>query len=139
MTQSIPNDDVIDVVCIVLVDPAKRILVTQRANDGVLGGKWEFPGGKVEKGEDHEDALRRELREELCLEVGDLSPLTPVIHAYDSARIRLLPFLSRCEIHPDLTLVEHADFLWASFEKARPLDWAPADLPILAQLEKLPW
>jgi 8-oxo-dGTP diphosphatase len=96
--------------------------------------KWEFPGGKVEDGEDHQSALRRELQEELCIEVGDLNALAPVTHAYDFGTIRLWPFLCRCEQPPRLKLVEHTDFVWSSLAEFRSLDWAPADVPVLAEL-----
>lgn len=127
----------IDVVCLVLVDQGNHVLATQRPDGGALARKWEFPGGKVEDGEDHETALRREIREELCVEVADLTALAPVTHFYDFEAIRLWPFLSRCEQPPRLKLVEHANFIWSALEEANSLDWAAADLPILVQLEGL--
>ncbi|MEC5128253.1 (deoxy)nucleoside triphosphate pyrophosphohydrolase [Verrucomicrobiales bacterium BCK34] len=130
-------DNLIDVVCLVLVDPRSYILATQRPSGGHLAGKWEFPGGKVEVGEDHETALRREIQEELCIEVNDMRALSPVIHSYSFGTIRLLPFLSRCEQPPLLKLVEHTDYTWTDLTESASLDWAPADIPILAQLSEI--
>ena len=127
----------IDVVCLVLVDQRNHLLATQRPDGGSLAGKWEFPGGKIENGEDQETALRRELREELCIEVGDLSALSPVIHEYEFGTIRLWPFMSRCAEPPQLKLVAHADYFWATLAEIRSLGWAPADVPILAELAEL--
>lgn len=130
-------DRVIDVVCLVLVDEKNYILTTKRPDGGSLPGKWEFPGGKVEDGEDHETALRREIQEELCFDVSDLTALAPVTHDYDFGTIRLYPFLSRCEQPPLLKLVEHSDYLWSDLTDVDSLDWAPADVPILAQLAEI--
>lgn len=124
----------ITVSCLILLDSQNAFLATQRPPHKSLGGLWEFPGGKVEKGESPEEALRRELREELHLSVDSLIPLTPVAHHYDFGSIRLIPFLARCEHRPALELVEHSAACWANSESANSLEWAPADLPILAEL-----
>lgn len=124
----------ITVSCLVLLDRQNTFLATQRAAEKSLGGLWEFPGGKVEPGETAEEALRRELREELHLTVDRLLPLTPVIHHYDFGTIRLIPFQARCGLRPTLTLTEHIAAHWVDPEEARLLEWAPADLPILAEV-----
>lgn len=93
----------------------------------------------MEPGEDHEAALRREIWEELSLDLGGqvFSPLSPSAHAYSFATIRLWPMVCRLEIRPDLTLVEHAAQIWLPLPEARRLDWAPADVPILDKLERV--
>ena len=72
-----------------------RFLVTRRAQDGFLGGLWELPGGKWQEGETAPEALRRELREELSLEVVHLRPHPAVRHGYSHFEVRLHPF--ECE------------------------------------------
>ncbi len=74
----------------------KKVLLAQRPADGLLGGMWEFPGGKVEPGESLEDCLRRELREELDIEVGVGEPFGVYSHAFTHFRITLHAFL--CEL-----------------------------------------
>ena len=126
--------------CAVLLDPTSRFLTVQRPAGRSLAGLWEFPGGKVEPGESPELALRRELKEELDLDpanLAELAPLAPVLHAYDFATIRLVPFLVRCRQRPPLTLLEHADHRWIAIEEADGLPWAPADLPVLEELRRL--
>jgi A/G-specific adenine glycosylase len=72
-----------------------RLLLTQRREDKMLGGMWEFPGGKCEDGESLEDCLRREIREELALEIEVGDALTTVRHAYTHLRITLHAFECR--------------------------------------------
>lgn len=79
--------------------------------------------------------MRRELREELNLEVGTLQPLHHTTHTYEFAAIRLLPFLSCCKGRPSIHRAEHTACRWVTMTEARELNWAPADLPILECLE----
>ena len=137
LSESMTNNLPITVTCLVLIDAQETILATQRPEGKALGGLWEFPGGKVEEGEDPEEALRREIREELCLELGELTPLEPVEHTYPFGTIRLLPYLSRCEARPAIHLTEHTALRWLKLEEAGEIEWAPADLPVLDQLRLL--
>jgi len=73
----------------VILDGARRILITRRARESHQGGLWEFPGGKVEAGESLAGALARELREELGIEIGHTSPLLAVRHDYSDKRVLL--------------------------------------------------
>lgn len=123
--------------CLILAAPGGCVLATRRPLDKALGGLWEFPGGKVEAGESAEEALRREIREELILELGTLESLTPVEHTYDFGMIRLLPFLTRCPERPAVHLVEHVEARWLAPVDFGSVEWAPADVPILGEIEIL--
>jgi A/G-specific adenine glycosylase len=70
-----------------VVQHGDRILITRRQNAGLLGGLWEFPGGKVEDGEAPDDTCRREIREEVNLDVSVTGYLTHVDHAYSHFKI----------------------------------------------------
>lgn len=108
-----------------------RILCAQRGSDGALAGKWEFPGGKVERGEPPRDALVRELTEELLCEVAVGEVVTTTIHDYDFATICLTTFL--CELLAgEPTLTEHQAVVWLAPDELYTLDWAPADVPAVA-------
>lgn len=89
-----------------------RILISRRRSDAVLGGLWEFPGGKIEAGETPEDALIREFREELGITVTPGRRLGEIHHAYDHGRVHLLPMF--CHFPPgpaqvplNLEVVDH--------------------------------
>jgi len=72
-----------------------KVLVARRADDRHLGGTWEFPGGKVEPGEEPDDAARRELFEETGLAAGELEPLIVFVHDYPDRRLRFHAFVAR--------------------------------------------
>ncbi len=89
--RSLPHYDVTAGV----IQDGERVLIAQRPPEGMLGGLWEFPGGKVEPGESLEECLRRELREELGIEVEVLEPMMTIRHAYTHMRITLHVFRCR--------------------------------------------
>ena len=123
----------IDVVCGVIEDTDGRFLVCLRPQGKHMGGLWEFPGGKLDPGESPEDALVRELREELGVEVAVAAALEAVIWNYERGRIRLLPF--RCTIiGGELRAIEHERILWCAPEDFGNLAWADADVPVLGQI-----
>ncbi len=70
-----------------------KILIAKRKADGLLGGLWEFPGGKKEKGETLKECLKREIREETGIEVQIKNALPQVNHAYSHFRVTLYPFI----------------------------------------------
>ncbi|MGA0854164.1 MAG: (deoxy)nucleoside triphosphate pyrophosphohydrolase [Luteolibacter sp.] len=126
----------IEVVCGIIRDELGRVLVGLRPEGKHLGGLWEFPGGKVDPGESAEEALARELREELGIDVKVGEALDTVRWRYESAEIRLRPHL--CEILGGvIEAMSHERVDWFAFGDLRGLDWAPADVPILSQIESL--
>ena len=129
-------DTPVDVVCLVLIDAKDRIYATRRPPGKALGGLWEFPGGKVDPGETPRSALQREIFEELGIAIEVDAPLTPVIHHYSFGAVRLLPYFGRFLGEASaIQLHEHTEGRWLGLPEARLLDWAPADVPILAELE----
>jgi 8-oxo-dGTP diphosphatase len=122
-----------DVVCAVIHDEERRVLACLRPEGKHLGGLWEFPGGKVEHGESPEEALAREIMEELgvVLEVG--ASLREVIWAYGDRTIRLIPFHGRI-VSGELVAHEHERLLWCVPEEMNSLKWAGADVAILKEL-----
>jgi A/G-specific adenine glycosylase len=110
-----------------------RFLIAQRPPDGMLGGLWEFPGGKRESGESLEDCLRRELSEELGVEVVVGAPLTVVQHAYTHFRITLHAFHCRVVAGQPRPL-GCADWRWVSFDDLPRFAFSAADHQIIAAL-----
>ncbi|MGY6520716.1 MAG: (deoxy)nucleoside triphosphate pyrophosphohydrolase [Mongoliitalea sp.] len=123
---------VIPVTCGIIIWDA-RVLCVQRSESMHLPLKWEFPGGKVEEGEDHRACLQREIQEELHLRITIVGALTPVDFQYnDKPPIRLIPFIATC-LQPQVKLQEHRDLVWLAPERLLELDWAAADLPIVEE------
>ncbi len=119
------------VVCALILEKGK-LLIVRHGPGGYHPLKWEFPGGKINPGETQEDALCREIREELEATVEVLEPLAPVVHAYDSRIIRLIPFLCRL-ISPGLQLNEHIESKWIDPREILDYDILPADRQMLAE------
>jgi len=118
-----------------LADESGRVLLAQRPFDKNLGGLWEFPGGKIEPGESPEEALIRELQEELAIAVAPehLQPLTFASHAYESFHLLMPLYLCRVwQGKP--TMVEHAAFAWVRPQEMKAYPLAPADILLVSAL-----
>lgn len=124
----------IQVTCLVLLHQGK-VLATQRSATMDLPGYWEFPGGKMETEESPTTCLIREIWEELSIEIRISRPLTPVLHTYPNKAIQLIPFLAAWE-SGTLQLTEHAQSQWLAQKDLLSLDWAPADIPIVHELNE---
>jgi A/G-specific adenine glycosylase len=111
-----------------------EVLVAQRRQDDMLGGLWEFPGGKREAAESLPEALRRELREEMGIEIEVGESLTTVKHAYTHFRITLYAFICALR-NGDPRCIECQDFKWASLAEVQALTMAVTDRKIAEALE----
>lgn len=110
-----------------------KYFATQRGY-GEFKDYWEFPGGKIEPGETREDALRREIREELDTEIRIDAFLTTVEYDYPSFHLTMHCFL--CSVcSGKLTLKEHENALWLSDEQLDSLVWLPADLKVISAIK----
>ncbi len=112
-------------------DPA--ILLTRRPTGTHLEGLWEFPGGKVEEGEDPRDALVREVREECGVEIEVDEIVDVIFHAYPKKSVLLLFYEARL-VSGDIQHLEVADHAWVPPEKLRDYPLPPADEPLLKKL-----
>jgi len=117
------------VVVAAVVERADRILVTERLAGTHLAGRWEFPGGKMENGEDHRRCLEREMREELDVEVEVGNELHATIFDYPDRTVEL-HFYS-CAIIGDPTPVLGQRMRWVSRAELKSLRFPPADLELI--------
>jgi len=117
---------------VVLVDVDGRILLAQRPEGKSMAGLWEFPGGKVEPGETHEEALIRELREELGIDTWSscLAPLTFASHRYDDFHL-LMPLFACRKWHGIAQGREAQSLKWVRPNQLRDYPMPPADIPLI--------
>ena len=113
-----------------------RILVTRRAPGEKLEGYWEFPGGKLEPGEQPQDCIVRELAEELGVSSSAGEVLTAAVYEYPGGAINLIA-VSVTLHHEDLRLSVHDAFDWVQPSALLELQLAPADIPIAEELVRL--
>lgn len=118
------NMNHIRVVAAVIHDDKDRIFVTQRGY-GDMKGKWEFPGGKIEPDERREDALKREIREELAAEITIERYLEKV--EWDYPKFRLTMYCYLCKLDSGYTLKEHSAAKWLKRNERLTVDWLPSD------------
>lgn len=121
-----------------LLDREGTVLLAKRPAGRPLAGLWEFPGGKVEAGEQPEEALIRELREELGIEIAkeDLTPLTFASHAYPDFHLLMPVYLCR-RWQGHLTAHEGQELLWARPDTLHLYNMPPADAPLKVALRDL--
>lgn len=132
-----PTAPPLPVVCAILHDGHGRVLVAQRPAHKHLALKWEFPGGKVEPGERPERALVREIAEELGCDIAIGRALPRFTHDYGAVVIEMIPFT--CTLVPGSPapqLHEHVALRWVPPAELPTLDLAPADVPILAWIQR---
>jgi 8-oxo-dGTP diphosphatase len=125
----------IEVVAAVIFREGKVLCVQRPQNSKeYISLKWEFPGGKVEQGEDRIQALKREIREELLIEIQIIEFLMTVEHTYPD--FHLVMHAYTCEIFSGgPVLTEHVDMKWLPVEELDQLDWAAADIPVVTHLQ----
>ncbi|NBT31178.1 MAG: 8-oxo-dGTP diphosphatase MutT [Rhodobacteraceae bacterium] len=117
---------------VALVDPDGRILIAQRPEGKSLAGLWEFPGGKVEPGETPEEALVRELYEELGIETWQscLAPLTFASHRYDDFHL-LMPLFACRRWQGTVQAKEGQALKWVRASELKNYPMPPADIPLI--------
>lgn len=116
-----------------IIQSGGKYFATQRGY-GEWKDWWEFPGGKIEPGESHKDALRREIREELATEIEVGSLLTTVEYDYPKFHLTMHCYLCTV-VSGNLLLLEHEDARWLSGDELDTVKWLPADRSIIDLLK----
>lgn len=130
----------IEVVAAVIVKDG-TILATQRGY-GEFKGKWEFPGGKVEKGENLEQAIIREIKEETNADINVIEYISTIEYDYSTFHLTMHNYL--CElldnnpefVYHDNEALEHENMVWLDLNDLDHLDWLPADILVINDLKK---
>lgn len=123
----------VNVVAAVIFD-GSRVFATQRGYGDMKDG-WEFPGGKVEEGETLQQALKREIKEELNTDILVKEHIMTIEHSYPKFRLIMDCFLCNV-ISGNLELLEAEDAKWVDKDTIDSLDWLPADLKIIPVLKR---
>lgn len=120
----------IDVTCAIIKNDG-AILACKRGAESEHPFEWEFPGGKIEPNETEEECIKREIREELGVEIRIVKELKFIEHYYPSMLVRLIPFI--CEITQGKPLaLEHERFCWQPISQFSDLSWSEADKEVFA-------
>lgn len=123
------------VVAAIIRNDQNQIFCARRKDFGELALKWEFPGGKIELGETHQEALIREIKEELELDITVQDQFITITHQYNTFHITMYNYY--CTItRGKLVLNEHIEYKWLDLNELSSLDWAEADIPIVNELVK---
>lgn len=107
-----------------------KIFATQRGYGDFKDG-WEFPGGKVESGEKPEDAIVREIKEELGADIKVTGFLTTIEHDYPQFHLSMDCFWAELENGTKMTLLEHEAAKWLAVDELDSVDWLPADVKVV--------
>lgn len=122
----------IDVVSAAIIEQGK-ILIAQRPQDKTLANYWEFPGGKIETGETMEEALKREIKEELNIDIDVQTFIDHSSYAYYFGKVNLYLYTANVK-EGDICLREHSQIKWLEVDDLNEVEWAAADIPLAKQL-----
>ena len=124
-------NNIIPVTC-AIIEHKGKILIAQRNHGTSHANHWEFPGGKQEDNESEEECLKREIKEELNIEIVITGNLEPVVHHYPDKSIRLIPFICSYDgemVYPE----EHKKVLWVKPDELPWFEWSAADIRVWKQ------
>ncbi|MGF1635799.1 MAG: (deoxy)nucleoside triphosphate pyrophosphohydrolase [Cyclobacteriaceae bacterium] len=124
----------IRVVCAIITRKSE-VLCVRRSAEMSQPLLWEFPGGKIMEGETEQQALVREIMEELNLKVKPEMRLKPVTHQYEDKKIELIPYFCKAD-NANPILTEHADYCWLKAEKLTDLEFCSPDVAIAEQVNR---
>ena len=123
----------LNVVAAILKNNDNKILIAKRQQGKSIAGFWEFPGGKIEQGETPEEALIRELKEEMYIDIAIDNYFGENVHSYDTITIKLIAFQGSI-VNGNIKLSVHDDCRWVGIEELKNFNFAPADIYFVEKL-----
>ncbi|WP_203247935.1 (deoxy)nucleoside triphosphate pyrophosphohydrolase [Sporosarcina beigongshangi] len=123
----------VHVVGAIIENDNKEILCALRGPEMTLPNYWEFPGGKIEQGESKEEALKREIQEELGCTIEVFDHVEDTTYEYEKVIVRLETFIAKV-VSGIPKVSEHAELKWMTRQELPSLNWAPADIPAIEKL-----
>ena len=117
----------------VIINSQQEFLLAKRLDHLHQGGKWEFPGGKVERGETVTEALKRELKEEVNIDISSSSPLMEISHDYPDKQV-LLDIHLVCHFEGEATGLEKQEICWVPKSELEHYEFPEANQPILEKI-----
>lgn len=119
-----------------IIKKDNEVLATQRGYGDFKGG-WEFPGGKIEPGEEPKEALKREIKEELDAKIIVNEVLCTIEHDYSDFHLVMHCYLCELEENTEIILKEHEAAQWVNNNNIHMIDWLPADIKILDKIVEI--
>ena len=123
-------------VCAGVIDYQGKILIAQRRKDKSLGGLWEFPGGKIELGETHEQTLAREIREEFDIDIRVGKFLTEITHEYPEFILTMYVYRAFWDGQGTIHICDHEEYRFVKLSQIVYFEMPAADEPVLAFLKE---
>jgi 8-oxo-dGTP diphosphatase len=123
----------IEVAAAIIFNEQGELLIARRKMGKSQAGLWEFPGGKLEEGETPEACLRRELLEEMSIEIYPYEWFGVNEHDYGTVKIRLIAYKAKYVVGI-IRLMDHDEFRWVKIGELGEYAWAPADIPFVDRL-----
>ena len=124
----------IEVTAAIIRNDRGECLIAKRGLGSHLGGLWDFAGGKLEAGEGKVECLKREITEELGIEITVEAPFLAVDHSYGEKHIRLHSFMCSY-VSGEVVLKDHDEVAWVTISELASYEFAPADIPIVKKLQ----
>lgn len=119
-----------------IIKSGEHILIAQRKATDRVPLMWEFPGGKIEEGETPEECLKREIKEELNIDISVHNFFESSIYSYDHGTIELLAYFATYDRKQKIKLFSHAAVEWVQVGSLDNFEFAPADIPIVNKLKQ---
>ncbi|WP_058301153.1 8-oxo-dGTP diphosphatase MutT [Gorillibacterium timonense] len=123
----------IEVAAAIIRNDKGQLLIARRGPEKIQAGQWEFPGGKLEPGESAVRCLKRELMEEMGIEIEPFAPYGVHEHDYETFSVRLIVYEAHY-VRGEIQLTDHDDYRWVDVSELGEYRFAPADIPFVDRL-----